>query len=65
MAKVNPKFVAWLKHSKWNVASLSYYLCRAESTLYGYRNGHTTPSLDVATRIADISRGKVPAGSWR
>lgn len=63
--KVNPKFRSWWRASKMTAAEIAAVVGRSRITVYAYRNGHTTPSLEVAQLIAQLSRGAVPEASWR
>lgn len=37
----------------------------AVSSVYNLRNGYFAPGLDLALRIEEISKGAVPAKSWK
>lgn len=57
-------FSRWLAHSKTTVRELADSLELTRWAVYNLRSGHHKPSLEVANKIAELSKGEVPADSW-
>jgi DNA-binding XRE family transcriptional regulator len=57
-------FGTWLLSCKMTPAKVAEKLGVSVSSVYNARNGYYTPGLDLANRIAKLSKGKVPTSSW-
>jgi hypothetical protein len=57
-------FAAWLAKSKLTPEALAATLEVAVSSVYNMRNGYFTPGRTLAVKIEEISKGRVPVGSW-
>ncbi len=57
-------FAEWLKASKLTPKAAGELLGVAVSSVYNLRNAYFAPGLDLAVKIAEVSKGAVPADSW-
>lgn len=57
-------FADWLSGCGMTPADLAKKLEVKVSSVYNARNGYFKPGRDLAAKIEELSKGKVPVASW-
>ena len=60
----NAEMKAWLRECGVPVSALARLLGVNAATVYGWLRGDRPPRRRMASRVARISEGRVPADSW-
>jgi len=64
LARRSTAFADWIDANHLSMAEAAQRLGMSAQHASNLRNGHRTPSLALAARIAEATDGMVPIGSW-
>lgn len=60
----NSVFARWITTTGLNLTAIASVLGCSIQAISNFRGGHSKPGRELANRIAEVSKGAVPADSW-
>ncbi len=64
IAKAAPMLAAWLADNRISQTAFAARVGVSQGSISSYLIGRHTPRISIAHRIAEATRGKVPAVAW-